>query len=508
MPVLGLMLLLLGLLTYAILRRSVAGLTRTPLWLLWSVMMMPAFVWSAWILIAGEDRPMPVLLALAPFLICPPLYLWLVQRGRRKPPRQDAPPSDRLAANLATDRPTATVPETAPEKAPRLLAPEEEKQLRNCFPWSVYYLQHVDQNLQAVLCRGKLRAASDEAYRKIAGNIQAEFGDRFLVVFQESLRGEPFFALVPNPRSRDRLNVEGEQPLNRPGWLVGLLLLTLVTTANIGWQLAAVFENPATDFSNTEFTYELLLQGLPYTLGLMTILGAKELCHYSVAIAYEIHSTLPYFIPVPIAPGTFGAFVIMRSPIPNRRALFDVAIAGPLCGFAVTILILLWGLSLSQAVPLTEDSTILSINALDPRFSLLLTVFAKLTLGEHFSAGAAIQMHPLAVAGYVGWIVTALKLIPFGQLNGGNIVHAIYGIRTAAIVGQIARLLLLLLALAEPWFLAVAIVLFFLPSIGEPALDDVSELDDLRDAIGLTVLVLLLAMVLPMPQVLAQWLNV
>jgi len=506
MASLAILLVLLGLLTYFVLRRSVAELTRTPLWLLWLVMMGPAFVWTGWIAFAGEDRPMPVLLALAPFIVFPILYVWLVQIGRRDTARvRDRAPSPAAEADAPEAKAETAAAGTSPPAA-SLLAPDEEARLRNCFPWSVYYLQQLDRNPQAILCRGKLRAVPETAYGTVRDNIEAEFADRFLVIFQDGFRGDPFFALVPNPRAKDRLDAASDPPLNRPGLWTSLLATTVLTAAIAGARFAAAGRGIGVE----EFvlTRELLWAGLPYLLGALAVFAAYGFSSYGMAHARNLRVSLPYFFPIPIPPGIFGGFVRLQSPVPHRRALFDLAIAGPLGGLLVTVPVLLWGLLLSEPVPLAEESGPVALEAFDPRFSLFIASSAKLMLGERFAPETAIALHPLAIAGYWGLVVMALRLMPVGRLDGGHIVHAIYGMRTAAIVGQVARLLVLILATLEPAYLLFVVPLFFMPIFDEPALNDVTELDNTRDAIGFASLVFLLTLVLPVPQTVAQWLNI
>ena len=494
-----LLVLLLGIFTYFIIKRSVASLTRTPVWILWLTIMTPALIWSGWTLIVGEDQTIPLLLLIAPFVLCTLLYLWLIQRGRREPGGEIGASSTQGTTSQPQTANSADTPKNQKE-SPRPINKDEEARLRNCFPWGIYYLQNVDYSAQAVLCRGKLRTNPEQAYERIRENIEQQFGDRFLVIFQEGLKGEPFFALVPNPRSQSQNRAQNEQ-LRRPGLALALVLITLLTTTGVGATFAGVsleqmYSNP-----------DLIEQGLPYAVALMGILGVHELSHYLSALYYKIRATLPYFIPVPFFLGTFGAFIQMRSPLPHRKALFDVSIAGPLGGLIVTLPVLIWGLSMSEVVPLTEDSGLLNIESLNPQSSLLMTVLSQLALGSELSPQGAINLHPIAIAGYIGLVVTALNLMPVGQLDGGHIVHAMYGQRTAAVVGQVARLLMIVLAFSEPGFLIWAIILFFMPIIDEPALNDVTELDNWRDLCGLLSLTLLASILVPAPEIVMQWLN-
>ncbi len=487
-------LLLLGLFTYLMVQRSVANITKTPVWLLWLVLMTPAFLLTGWTLMYGAKQTPPPALIVWSSVICLLLYWLLFQRGRQTPKdTQIEPQTSQLQS--------ATHP-TAEAVTVRPIEPREETQLRNCFPWSVYYIQNIEYRPQAVICRGQLRCSPTEAYQKIKANIEAEFGDRFLVIFQEGFNNKPFFILTPNTQNNAKADTRNPEQLTRPGLALLLLLGTLVTTTFVGVRMAGV------DFATWQSNPVSLLKGLPYALTLMTILGTHELGHYLTARFYKIRSTLPYFIPMPFFLGTFGAFIQMRSPIPNRKALFDVSIAGPLAGFVATLPLLIWGLAHSVVVPLAEKNGLLNTDALNPKYSILLAFLSKLALSSQLTSQSAIDLHPVAIAGFLGLIVTALNLMPVGQLDGGHIVHAMFGQRTAIIIGQVARLLLLLLSLVQSEFFLWAIILLFIPLIDEPALNDVTELDNKRDIWGLTAMALLVLIILPLPQAIARLLQI
>jgi membrane-associated protease RseP (regulator of RpoE activity) len=249
---------------------------------------------------------------------------------------------------------------------------------------------------------------------------------------------------------------------------------------------------------------QLLLEGLSYGVSLIAILGVHELGHYLTAQFYKIKATLPYFIPIPFFLGTLGAYIQIRSPIPNRKVLFDLNVAGPIAGFLITVPLLIWGLAHSAIVPLEESSGIFSIHSFNPSFSFLLTLLSKIALGGQLTLDKALDLHPVAVAGCVGLMVTALNLIPVGSLDGGHIVHAMFGQRTGIAIGQISRFLLLLLSFIHREFLFLVILLFFLPLNNEPALNDVSELDNKRDLVGLLMLILLAGILLPTPKAVIQ----
>lgn len=487
-----LLLLLLSWLTFTMVKRNVGKLTRTPVWLLWLVMMLPALVVATWSVVNRTGEPLPLGVLLALFIVCPVVYWLLVQWGRQ-------PGSPSLVAPASPSLPVEALGKDKGAKPVlRPIDKAEEAALKDCFPWSVYYLQNIEYRPQAMICRGQLRAAPTLAYETVRDKVRRQFGDRFLVIFQEGLQGKPIFALVPNPQFQTDTSSR-PAPLARPGLALGLLLATLFTTTAAGTYLVGVTEDQLQSNPN------LIWQGLPYALSLMVILGCHEMGHYLTARRYHMRATLPYFIPVPFFLGTFGAFIQLRSPVPHRRALFDVGIAGPLAGLVVALPLLWWGLGQSTLVSMPEDSSrLLDFNAFNPTISILVALVAKLVFTDSLTLNQAIHLHPLAISGCLGLLVTALNLMPVGQLDGGHIVHAMYGQRMASVVGQISRLLVLMLAFIHSELLIWAILLFFIPAVDEPALNDVSDLDDRRDLLGLVALALLVMIILPLPPPLAQ----
>ena len=488
-----LFLLVLAVITYFVVKRSATPITRTPIWLLWLVLMTPATLWTIWAMVYGPNTPLPIFLLLGPFLICPFLYWWLVQKGRIEPEEGSTPSSPTGDADSAK-------PET--KEPTRPINASEEKSLRDCFPWGIYYLQQLDYRPQAILCRGKLQVAPEMAYERVKDNVEGVFGDRFLVLFQESLQGQPFFALVPNPAQAKDSPPSADQSLNKPWLALVLLFLTLFTTTMIGAEMAGLTAEELKAGPQT------LLVGLPYSLAILTILGCHELSHYLAAIHYKIRATLPYFIPIPFFLGTFGAFIQMKSPVPHRKALFDVAIAGPLGGLIVALPILWWGLGQSTVVPMPENTSLLQFDSLDPRFSLLMSVISKLALGSKLAPETVLDLHPLAIAGYIGLIVTALNLMPFGQLDGGHIIHAMLGQRAAIMAGQITRVVMVILSFIRSDFFLWAIILLLMPVGDQPALNDVSELDDRRDFLGILAIAILVCILLPVPPAIAHLLQI
>jgi len=484
--------ILIGLLSYFLVKRSASPKSKTPIWLLWSVIMTPAVSCLVWYMVFGENKPFPVPLFLILLIVCLIVYSSLLAGGNPTPKSESA-------EKQAKEQPLTNLAEQPTSKI-RPITQTEETALRECFPWSIYYLQQIDYHPQAIICRGRLRTIPEDAYKSIKKNIEKVFGARFLVIFHENFKGEPFFALVPNVWEKD--NKVDNEPIAKPRFALVLLLLTFLTTTLYGLEINEVTRD------QFQADPSLIFAAIPYSLGIILVFGVHELSHYLVAVHYKIKTTLPYFIPFPFFLGTFGAFIQMRSPFPHRKALFDVSIAGPIGSFLVSLPLLFFGLAHSEIVEISKKSGILNFDSLNPRFSFLVSAISKMALAEKLIPGVAIDLHPAAVAGYIGILLTALNLMPIGQLDGGHIVHGMFGQATGATIGQVSRFLMLFLGFINISFLPWAIILFFMPVSDQPALNDVTELDNIRDFLGFLSLILLLIILLPVPDAIANIFNI
>ena len=498
-------LILAGILTYIILRQTVSQMTAAPLWILWAILMTPPLVTGATVAWGKQVPSLPIAIGICS--ICWLIY-WRLLGWRRSSPRT-------LDANLPSDAtpslPAAVLPESEALAASvetqtlRPIEAEEEAMLRTCFAWNVFFLDKIEYRPQAVLCRGKLRTDADNAYATIVRNIEELFGERFFILFQYSLStGKPFFALVPRPQQT--------QITRSRRWLdyavVGMLfLLTLVPTTYFGAALARLPKGNISD---------ILTAGLPYAVSIITILGLRDFGRYFVAKFYKIDTTLPYFIPLPFFPGTYGCLVQIRSPIPNRKAVFDLGFVASTLGLVVSIPLLIWGLAQSETVPLDLKSTLFSFHAFDPRFSLLMTLLSKLALGSQFVAERAIDLDNVAIAAYISLLIITINLMPLRRLDGGYIVHAMFGQKPSAIVSQLSKIVLVILGFiryrasdfGNTDLLFLAIVVSLIPAIDEPALNDVSELNSWRDALGVIILGILVLILIPVPAVLMRLLDI
>lgn len=272
-------------------------------------------------------------------------------------------------------------------------------------------------------------------------------------------------------------------------WLLFILTIVTTTWAGAAHQGINIFTQP-----------EHFTVGLPYSLGLLAILGVHEMGHYFAARHHGIDVTPPFFIPVPFALGTFGAFIKMRSPSQDRIALFDVAVAGPLAGLVIAIPALLIGLHTSTVLSPETEPLGHMFGGTSVGSSLLFAALAKLSLGDALQAGHIIRLSPLAFAGWLGLLITALNLMPIGQLDGGHIARAMFGTRTGTSISRVAMWTLFLLALfVWPGLMMWTIIVFFIAGRGTPPLNDVTPISSGRRWLGYGTFAILAAIVVPLP---------
>jgi membrane-associated protease RseP (regulator of RpoE activity) len=377
----------------------------------------------------------------------------------------------------ATQRRLAT--ETGPDLGPRMLNEAEQPEaVRQVMDVKIAIKENGVQ-----FFRGPLRDSASVSFEKL----NRALPKGFVPLVQEDDQLGAKIVLIPKPAEE-----EISRKTVRP-WLHWLLFgLTAITTtwAGASQQGVNLAEEPG------RFTV-----GLPYSIGLLLILGVHELGHFFMARRHAMDVTPPYFIPVPFGLGTFGAFIQMRSPPANRQALFDVAVAGPLAGFVIAVPALLLGLRFSSITPGSADT--ISHGFLHGAMvgsSILFTVLARLSLGDAAQYGALVQLSPLAFAGWLGLFITALNLLPVGQLDGGHITRAMFGSRVGQTISSLAMWSLFLLALfVWPGLMMWAIIVFLIAGRGAPPLNDLTPLDTGRMVVGYIAILILILILAPMP---------
>ncbi len=269
-------------------------------------------------------------------------------------------------------------------------SPAVEELTERLIPFfSVYDVQQYGSNIYFI---GIPRAETPDVFQ----NLWAIFAERGFNFSYKKELGEHILIASPLVRERHWINVI-------------LLIVTIFTTMVMGSILFGV--DPTVNPGD-------ILKGIPFTIAIMTVLGTHESAHYIVAKKHRMHTSLPYFIPFPSMIGTMGAVIKHRGPIPDRKALFDVGVSGPLVGLFVSIIVTTVGL-LQPPLPVVQTDNQFQILLSPPLLFELITRFIP--------AKENSPIHPVAFAGWVGMLVTALNLIPAGQLDGGHVLRAMLG---------------------------------------------------------------------------------
>lgn len=289
-------------------------------------------------------------------------------------------------------------------------------------------------------------------------------------------------------------------PFDARLWLHLLLLLaTLLTTSAAGSRIAYNFHHNLPAFRVEEDLLAilepiqqpaLLLDGLPFALVLLLILGAHEFGHYYFCVRYALNASLPYFLPAPSFIGTFGAFIRIRSLIYSRADLFDVGVAGPMAGFFVLVPCLVLGLWHSRVIPgIAERGDMIFGQP-------LLLMLLEAVVFPHTSS-ADIALHPIARAAWVGLFATALNLLPIGQLDGGHVLYAWFGERYQRRSWMFLAMLIPLGFFWWPWWVWAGILYWL--GRKHPYIHDEMGLDPVRQRWAIAAVILFLLCFMPAP---------
>jgi membrane-associated protease RseP (regulator of RpoE activity) len=241
----------------------------------------------------------------------------------------------------------------------------------------------------------------------------------------------------------------------------------------------------------------LIYQGIAFSASLLAILLSHEMGHYLACRHYRVDATLPYFIPAPpiFIAGTFGAFIKIKSPIPTRRALFDIGLAGPFAGFVVAMPIAVVGL-------LTMGPPVPSLSGIYFNDPLLFKLLARL-MGVRLDPNS--PTNPYYMAAWIGLLVTSLNLMPVGQLDGGHGTFAVFGQRAHRIIGRVAFVIVAALSVLGFWWYSspsgflYTILLAVMLRVRHPEPPVVEELGNTRTAIAVLTLIVFALCFLPFP---------
>lgn len=366
-------------------------------------------------------------------------------------------------------------------------------------------------NKYLVRYRGQIIGDSAEAYEKLAGWLKP---DQITPMFR---------------KEADRhavLLVDGiiEPKASNPWVNLVMFAITLLSVIFAGALYSYEGSDPQSSGGVLMEILRSLPSGIPFAISLLAILLAHEFGHYLAGRYHRTHVTLPYFIPFPLSPfGTMGAFIQLKEPPRDKRILLDIGIAGPIAGILVAIPVLIYGLSLSTVEPISlvpGQGFMLEGNSLLYLVSKLI-VFGKLLpapesygnlspllywLKYFFTSkplpigGLDVMIHPVAWAGWAGLLVTALNLIPAGQLDGGHMIYVLLGKRARLLWPFILGALVLLGFVWSGWWLWAGLI-FFLGRIYAEPLDQITQLDSKRKILAIAGVILFFLVFTPVPLV-------
>lgn len=395
--------------------------------------------------------------------------------------------TDEGKANSTDEVTAAPKPEQPDTTSETMAIPAEElAQIEGIFGVDTYFRTETIPYQQGAIFRGNLRGQPTETRDHLAQLLKERLGDKYRLFLVENLDKKPTIVVLPD---------SADPPKTTPTqWALAVLLglATVFTSLEAGAALLGF--DLVQDVSNWT-------KALPFLIALVVILASHEIGHRVLARKHQVRLSPPFLIPT-WQIGSFGSLTRFESLLPNRSVLFDIAFAGPAAGGLTSLGLLLTGLVLSH--PGSE----FQVPSEFFKGSILVGFLARAVLGSALQQ-PLVDVHPLTIMGWLGLVITALNLMPAGQLDGGRIVQAIYGRKTAGRTTIFTLILLALVSLVNPLALYWAVLILILQrTLERPCLEDITEPDDARAALGLLALFLTLTVLLPLTPSLAGRLGI
>ena len=275
-----------------------------------------------------------------------------------------------------------------------------------------------------------------------------------------------------------------------------LLVVTILSTTYVGAFHYLSFQADIAPIRTLTLGWSFFLNGLWYSVTVLSILGCHELGHYLACRYYNVDASLPFFIPMPfLLTGTMGAFIRIREPIPTKRQLFDIGIAGPIAGFLIVVPALVIGISLSRVVRLPDTYDWFG----EP---LLFKIVQRFIWGP-IAPGYSLNTHPVLFGAWFGMLATALNLLPIAQLDGGHISYAVFGRKSSMVtlagVGCLALMTAFVSLSWLVWTLLLTAMLFVFGRHHPRTFDEDQPLDRTRLVLAAVALAMLVLSFTPVP---------
>jgi membrane-associated protease RseP (regulator of RpoE activity) len=472
------------------LRRS-EGFNRLSLltWLQVLMLVLPWLVYFGLFLVGTFINLASLLLVVSVSTIA---YVWLGGQIRKAKENEPNAPQVTTTEKLAISKVESSTLKSSPlntteEKLTPKIDPAEIKKMQGIFGIETFYATETIPYQQGLVFRGNMRGEPDQVYAYLAKGLSDRLGNKYELFLLPGQDLKPVVMILP---SRAELISETTPQKGLAGVLV---VSTILTCLSLGAQLANIDLN---------LHPEQFLIGLPFGIGIALILLAREVGWRWMGQRYKVKLGLPFLLPSSQL-GAFGAFSRIQSSLSSRQVLFDLAIAPAIGSGLVSLLFLGVGLFLSS-----HGSGNLQIPSQIFQGSVLVGILGKLSLGSALHIDL-IEIHSLVLLGWLGLVITGLNLLPAGQLDGGRIIQAMYGRRTAGIVTVITLLILAIATLINPLALYWGGIILILLRDQEGIMhNELSDLDGDRDALGLFALFWMLITLLPMTATVAEKLGI
>jgi len=335
----------------------------------------------------------------------------------------------------------------------------------------------------------KVRFDVVEFYCRIDESILEESFDKL----REEMAEQHYIPMVTYQKG-EHIIIVGKKPKTKYRSIYVNLVMFIITFLAMTYAGVILWAGFADVPSTEAYSFKNIATGiLVFALPLLAILGVHELGHFFMARRRKVAASLPFFIPSIPPLGTLGAVISLRDPIPDRKSLLEIGIAGPIAGLLVAIPIGILGLILTnaEARPIPDSfETGTIINVAFPLMYEWIEMFVPIT-GDYF-------IHPLVFAAWAGFLVTAINLLPAGQLDGGHIARAVLGQNAKYASWAMVAVLIALSFLWMGWIFLAILVIFF-GAKHPPPLNDITKLDIKRKAAGLFAFVILAITFMPVP---------
>ena len=346
-----------------------------------------------------------------------------------------------------------------------------------------FYDMRYDANTAAFFCR-----IDKESLEEKFNSLRKSLKEKGYIPMLRYEKGEHIIYITKKPKRKEK-----------PIWInITLLVATIITTILTGSLLYAGYldlwtmPNPMDVINIKNLFFGTVLFALP----LMSILLIHEMGHYYISKKHGVSTSLPFFLPIPpILPGfnigTFGALISSREPIPNKKALLDIGIAGPLAGFLVAIPVTVIGIVTAKIVPIIPYE---QLPAGQPIFgsSFLIELLSRGIL--NLPKGYTIDMNPILFAGWVGLLITSINLLPAGQLDGGHIFRAVLGEKQ-----KYAVWIAIFIMFFTGWLFFAILIIFMMGMLHPPPLNDDTEVDIRRKMLFFVAIAILILCFIPYP---------